>query len=267
MTDNQDFTLAPSIFCEGGQCLTIMKFFPKLKALAEQLEILPVSFRDYQHLTTYHYVKYDIRPYLWIYGAYGIGQHRYRYPRPVAAIVFKPPMPSLKGRNQALKSMYPADKSVSVFMKWLNSNIAYAARFICDPRYEGQGITSWLAEQSFRLVPRPIIETLTTVNDNLHFLERVGLKQVFNIAPEYHTRLTSCFRKCHFSDQLLDYPFLAQRRIYQLTDSLRYELDLEMSRFCGHYKGRGAMLPGPERTAWILSKLRYPQAYHYLVKS
>lgn len=237
-----------------------------LATLRSHLYIRPTTYHHYLRLADYHYIKYDIRPYKFIFGAYGKGPYRYRYPRPIAVVVYAPPLPNLAGRNVALRDIIDIPSNPSERMKVLNKYFIYISRLICDPRFTGQGISSWLCSETFDMVDYPIIESLAPICDGQALCRRIGFSQEYNREPVHLSRVRSFLVRFGISPAIWDWPWMVQRRIDSLPDPDSIVLEKELLRFVHHYSGHYYDVPGLHRTTFILSKLFYPSVYHYHVK-
>lgn len=234
--------------------------------LRSHLYIRPCPYRHYQRLADYHYIKFDIRPYTYIFGVYGKGPYRYRYPRPIAAVVYAPPMPNLAGRNFAMKGIIDIPKRPAERMPILNEYFTYISRLICDPRFTGLGIPSWLCSESFDMQPRPIIESLAPICDGQRLCKRIGFRQEYVRLPVHVARVRRFLIDAGCSRSIWDWPWMVQKRIDSLDESIRSILEKEFTRFVHHYSNHYYDKPGLKLTSWILSKLDYPSTYHYHVK-
>ncbi len=234
--------------------------------LGSHLYVRQCPYRHYLRIAAYHYIKFDIRPYKYIFGVYGKGPYRYRYPRPISVVVYAPPMPNLAGRNFAMKGIIDIPSKPSERMPVLNKYFIYISRLICDPRFTGLGISSWLCSESFDMQDRPIIESLAPIEDGQALCRRIGFKQEYTRVPVHVARVRRFLIRAGCAPGIWDWPWMVQKRIDSLPESESLELAKELTRFVHHYSGHYYDKPGLKLTTWILSKLQYPCTYHYHVK-
>lgn len=226
------------------------------------LEIKKASYYHYLRLAHYHYVKSSICPYHSIYGVYGRNRYHEQYPRPVAVVVYAPPMPNLRGRNTALDGILDIPSKPKDRMPVINRNIIYASRLICDPRFGRQGIASWLLRSTIHLPGKPIVESLSPIDDEASLLTRIGFRSIIIPTPVHYTRVISCLLACGITEELLKFPGLVHRRIESMSGPQRVKLDYELQRFIHHFSHHEFQVHNLKRTEYIVSKLMYPSWYH-----
>lgn len=234
--------------------------------ISKCLEIKICSYQHYLRIAHYHYVKGDIRPHLKIYAVYGKGSRYEQYPRPVAAVVYAPPMPNIRGRNIALRGILDIPSNPRERMQVINKHIVYASRLICDPRFGRKGIASWLLQNTVHLTGKPIVESLSPVDDEAALLSRIGFKQIIIPTPHRYSRMNHFLRKAGISDELCKFPELVHKRISQIDGPEKEVLVFELQRFVNQFSYHQFDVHSLKRTTYILTKLVYPSWYHVWIE-
>lgn len=234
--------------------------------IRDRLYIKRTSFSHYQRLASYHYVKQSIHPFKYIFGIYPRLPWLKQYPHPVAITVYAPPLPNLRPRRRALEGILDIPRDRRQSLAYINKHIIYASRIIVDPRFKHLGLATWLAQVTYELVPYPIIEVLTPIDDTNAWLTKLGFKTFLMPAPDYYARVIRAFCRVGITSAFFDCPEFVNRRIDKLARAARRMILYELQRFTNHFKCHHLQPHSLRRTAYILDKLHYPHAYHVLIK-
>lgn len=225
------------------------------------LQILPATLNDYHKLAEYHYRSGPIKPTTQIYKINAIDKCHNSFPDPIAVIVYRQPIPDIRPRYTATKRYFKQKTNLSERLKLVNEKIQYIARLIVDPRFRRIGLATWLLKDSLERQTVPIVETLTPIDFTNKIFQKAGFKLYRTPAPPWYHRFTDALYTLGLQDWDNLKPITLQNRINHLKDPEAKWFDNEICRFVYHYRHRKDMLPGIDRTAFILTKIPYPEAY------
>ena len=231
------------------------------------LQVVPGKPRDFEILKSYHYQKDKIIPYSSIYKVTARYPYTKDFPDPIAVIVYKMPLPRLKGRTIATGSFFNEPKDLKTRLKLINKHIRYISRIVTDPRFRNLGIATKLIKESVELQTVDLIETLTPYPKKGHVFLKAGFQMLGTGSPYSHGRLKSAFRFVGITEQLLECPKCVHARLSSLKGKDAIYLEEEIRRFLTPYHHREVQQPGLERTLYIVRKLVYPNAYFVYFKN
>ncbi|GAH28554.1 unnamed protein product, partial [marine sediment metagenome] len=107
----------------------------------------------------------------------------------------------------------------------------------------------------------PIVESLTPLPVRKEWLESLGFQLFYNRTPDTIRKLKNAFRKAGLSGSCLTIAEVAQKRIDCLVKDERIKLDRSLHDFLSKYRGHEHSENDVKRTAYILSKIPYPNGY------
>ncbi len=230
-------------------------------SLSNKLEIVPGDLDDYRQLACYHYrggspisVKavFTMRP------AAPIGSfHR----KPVGVIVYTMPVPRVELRNVATGNIFK-DLDRQTQLALINRNIRCIARVVIEPRFRGIGLATRLVRETMPRMDVPVVEAVGVMPLVNPFLEHAGMKA---FAPRLRLEQVALIEALSVigieENELID-PESVQRKLDALPEPAADFTEIRVQRFLKSHGKRRTMLPGIERTRYILSKLTERPAYH-----
>lgn len=225
------------------------------------LEILPAALADFKILEKYHYQTDPVNPATQIYKIRGINSTQDTFPDPMAVIVYRQPLPSLRARTMATKGYFSQAPTIAGRLRIVNQKIIYIARLIVDPRFRKLGLATWLLDDTLQRQAHPLVETLTPIDFTNKIFQRAGFKLYQMPAPPWYQRFEDILLSLGINEQNLKIPFLVQNRIDRLKSDQYDHVDNEIRQFLHHFRHRRNMPAGIKRTKYFLSKMPFPQAY------
>jgi len=232
-----------------------------LHNITNELKIIEGKISDYNRLAEYHPVKERIPPFKNIYAIRPTTSHKKSHPSVIGVIVYAMPLPLLKARNIATKNFFTKPKSKAERMHLINKYIKYIPRLIIDPRYRKLGLATWLLKTTLQRQTIPIVETLATYEDQNSPATQCGFERFFNFIPPRYSRLQATLKTHGIHEGIYDFPQIVNKRIELLSHKDTEHIEHEIRVFIKYFKGHKFMIPGIERTKFLLSKLKYPRYY------
>lgn len=240
--------------------------------LKNQLIIARGTLKDYLVLDDYHYLNTPLPPHKYIYTVRprpanprttvtGFNGPAHGHASLVAVIVYSTPLRDLKARTTATASYFKQPTTLKERLELINKNILYVSRLVVDPRYRRLGIADWLWRETLKLQTVPVVESLTMLPVRKDWLESLGFSLYYSPTPQSIRRLKKAFKKAHLTGSCLKIPQVAQKRIDALLTDEKIKLERSLHDFLHQYRSHEHMPDSIERTAYILSKLPYPNAY------
>lgn len=225
------------------------------------LEVLPATLAEYKTLAPYHYRTEPINPTTQIYKISGKQPHTNSFPNPIAIIVYRMPIISIRARYHTIKKYLPKGCTPQERLKFVNKNIQYLARLIVDPRFRKIGLATWLVADTLERQSVPIIETLTPIDFTNKIFQKAGFKLYHTPAPTWYRRFYNALRTIGLKDQTLTNPMAVQFRLDRLRPLYAFYINDEIKRFMKQFSKYQDMAPGINRTKFFLSKIPFPNAY------
>jgi hypothetical protein len=230
-------------------------------SLCDKLEIVCGDMADYRQLAPYHYR--DGRP----TGIKAIFALRPRKPlsslgrKAAGVIVYTMPVPNVELRSTATNNLFRGfDRQTQLAI--INRNVRCISRVIIEPRLRGIGLATRLVRDTMPRMQVPIIEAIGVMPLVNPFFERAGMKVLMPSVRLEHVELVEALSLAGIEDaELLD-PDAAQRRLDALSPSGLQFVEIRIQQFLKSHGRRRTMLPGIDRTRFILSKLTEQPAYH-----
>lgn len=240
----------------GGRC-----------SLHEKLEVVRGEPADYRPFAAYHYrdekptaVKavFLLRPKRSL-GSFGR--------QPAGAIVYCMPNPRVELRNVATKGLF-ANLDRQTELALINRNIRCIARLVIEPRFRGIGLATRLVQETMEQMQTPIIEALGVMCTVNPFLERAGMQGFAPRVPVEHVQLIEALSVVGIDVGANDHsPLLIDpKSLHEQIDALRWPevdfLEQRIQLFLKSHGTRRTMLPGLERTRYILTRLTHRPMYY-----
>lgn len=230
-------------------------------SLHSKLEIVEGDMADYRALAAYHYREekpvavqavFTLRPKT-SRGMLGS--------TPAGVVVYCAPNPRVELRTVATNGAF-AELDKQTQLALINRNIRCIARLIIEPRFRGVGLATRLVRETMPRMEVPIIEALGVMPQVNPFLERAGMQVFAPRTPLAHVQLVEAFSAVGVeADQLID-PEAVQEKIDALGWPAIDFLETRIAQFMKSHGTRRAMLPGLERTRYILNKLTQRPTYY-----
>jgi hypothetical protein len=227
----------------------------------QELELVAGDLSDYRLLAPYHYrdnrpgaVKavYTMRPKPSL-GTLGR--------RPAGVIVYTMPNPRIELRTLATNGAFSGlDRQTE--LELLNRHVRCIARVIVEPRFRGIGLAVRLVRETMPLLAVPIIEALGVMPRVNPFLERAGLMPYAPRVPVAHVELLEALGAVGIAEDDLIDPQAVQAKLGRLARPAGEFIETRIQRFLKSHGSRRTMLPGIERTRYILGKLTHRPAYY-----
>ena len=231
-------------------------------SVCENLQIVPGCLDDYKLLARYHYrgshpgptaAIFALKAKTMISGVLG--------PKTVGVIVYSTAGPGLDLRNIATGN-FLASLDRSTQLSLINTNIRRISRLIIEPRFRGIGLASRLVRETMPLVNVPIIEALAVMGWINPFLERVGMKAYKAKTAASSVQFIEALSLVGIEQAELIDPLRIQHKLDRLGDSESQFIEHQIRHFLKSHGRRRDMLPGIERTRYILTKLTARPVYY-----
>ena len=231
-------------------------------SVCENLQIVPGCLDDYKLLARYHYrgshpgptaAIFALKAKTMISGVLG--------PKTVGVIVYSTAGPGLDLRNIATGN-FLASLDRSTQLSLINTNIRRISRLIIEPRFRGIGLASRLVRETMPLVNVPIIEALAVMGWINPFLERAGMKAYKAKTAASSVQFIEALSLVGIEQAELIDPLRIQHKLDRLGDSESQFIEHQIRHFLKSHGRRRDMLPGIERTRYILTKLTARPVYY-----
>jgi GNAT superfamily N-acetyltransferase len=229
--------------------------------LQNKISLYRGNFADYKTLARYHYQPTLTFPPTMVYKIAGVGDSFSTLPNPIAVIVFTQPFPDIESRAAMTANYYHAAGSLSENLQSVNRDILYLARLIVDPRFQKQGIASYLLHETLEQLNIPIVETLTPIDFTNKMYQREGFLIHYQKPSARHIRLMNAFESIGLKVTETTTPLLIEGRLNNLDTVSRETIEREIDVFLKQYRNADRFQPGIERTKFILTKVPPPAAY------
>lgn len=230
-------------------------------SVTRRLRMGPADLSAYERLARRHYRADRVCAAVGVWAVWDDHPLRFDSEAPVAVIVYAMPVANLALRRAALGPVLDG-LSRSLRLQWLNAHVRTIRRVVVDPRYRGLGLASRLVRETRTQLGVPIIEALATMGHVHPFFERAGMR-AFCAPPTRHVaQMAAALEAVGVGSRWWVDPAAVHRRIGRLDMRERAFLDEQMKRFCAAYGMRRHMSAGPERTAYVLSRLSERPVYY-----
>lgn len=226
-----------------------------------KLEIVHGTYEQYLSLAHYHYIDPNLWPAMQIYIIRYKNKHTDIFNGPLGVVVYKKPIADIRPRRYATKGYFKLIKDKSKSLETVNKKILYLARIIIDPRYQRQGLASWLLSETLKLQTVPIIETLTPIDFTYKLFVKNGFVRYLCPAPSCYVRFTKYLNTIGISEHNLTNPMLVHNRFINMNEKTKTLFEKEIKMFLSHFKNPPTNIQDINRTKYALSKLPYPSSY------
>jgi len=230
--------------------------------ITNHLEIVKGDFSDYKKLKEYHYIKDDPVCTRGIFKARCADLFAKAIPDPLGVIVYAVPIGEWKARNLAVDNYFSRYKSKSDRQSAINRNISYVARIIVDPRFHKLGIASRLLKETMPLFNCHWLETMTPVDKYMSLFTRNGFKLFFQPTPPIYQEMQQALLRAKVTKQYWTEPEVTDTVTRALNKYESNLFDSACKKFLRNFHHHEGEKKGIERIRYILSKIRYPNAYY-----
>ena len=224
--------------------------------VCENLHIVPGCLDDYRRLARYHYLGGRTGPASAIFVLSGAGGKT-----PFGVIVYSNAPAVLELRNIATGHVF-AGLDRSTQLELINTNIRRVNRLVIEPRFRGLGLASRLVRETMPLVNVPIVEALAVMGWINPFFERAGMKAYKAKPSAAGVQFVEALSIIGIEQAELIDPELVQHKFEKLGDSQARFIEHQIRHFIKSHGRRRDMLPGLERTRYILTKLTARAVYY-----
>jgi hypothetical protein len=225
-------------------------------SVCENLQITPGCLDDYRRLARYHYCGSHTGPVSAVYVLRRSGCET-----PIGVIVYSNAPAVLELRNIATNHIFAGiDRSTQ--LELINANIRRISRVIIEPRFRGLGLASRLVRRTMPMVNVPIVEAVAVMGWVNPFFEKAGMtayKAQPSMASVQFIEALSIIGIERA--ELLD-PERVQQKLDRLSDCEKEFIEHQIRQFLKNHGRRRDMLPGLERTRYILTKLTARPVYY-----
>ena len=227
----------------------------------KKLEIVPGDLGDHRQLAAYHYRDGRLAAVKRVFSLRANGSPGTAETRPAGVIVYAMPNPRVELRNVATGDIFSGlDRQTELSL--INHNVRLISRVIIEPRFRGIGLASRLVRETMPMMEVPIVEALGVMPLVNPFLERAGMKAFEPRVAAHHVELTEAFGAVGIEEQDLIDPEAVQATLDALDGPAEDFVEVRIQRFLKSHGNRRTMLPGLDRTRYILGKLTHRPAYY-----
>lgn len=231
-------------------------------SISNNLQIVPGGLGDYKQLSHFHYRDSRPGPVASIFTLKSDGTLRDVQPEiPIGVIVYSMASPVLEMRNVATDHFFAGlDRGTQLAL--VNQNVRRISRVIIEPRFRGLGLASRLVRETMPQVNIPIVEAVAVMGWVNPFLERAGMTAYPAKQPLRTVQLIEAFSLLGVeAEQLID-PQKVQQKLDRLTPTETEFIERAIKRFLKSHGRRRDMVPGLERTRYILTRLTARPTYY-----
>ncbi|MCK4292646.1 MAG: hypothetical protein KAY65_05575 [Planctomycetes bacterium] len=231
-------------------------------SLSRGLQIVAGGIDDYKKLACYHYRDSSLGPFAAIFALKATDRLAGRLGgEPVGVIVYRMPGPALELRTVATGGFFTGfDRGTALPL--INKNIRCIARVIIEPRFRGLGLASRLVRETMPTMNCPIVEALAVMGLVNPFFEKAGMTAYVAKTPARCVRMVEAFSTVAIEQRELIDPQCVRQKLARLDKAQAGFIEREIKAFLQSYGRRRDMLPGLERTRYVLSKLTFRPVYY-----
>jgi len=179
----------------------------------------------------------------------------------VGVIVYTMAGPVLEMRNVATDNFF-ADLDRDTQLALVNKNIRRISRVIIEPRFRGLGLASHLVHETMPRMNVPIIEAVAIMGWVNPFFEKAGMTAFASEQPARTVQLIEAFSFLGIEAEQLIEPDKVQQKLDRLSLTETEFIERAVHRFLKSHGRRRDMLPGLERTRYILTQLTARPVYY-----
>lgn len=180
---------------------------------------------------------------------------------PIGVIVYSMASPVLEMRNVATDRFF-ADLDRGTQLALVNKNVRRISRLIIEPRFRGLGLASHLVRETMPQLNVPIIEAIAIMGWVNPFLEKAGMTAYPSEQPVRTVQLIEAFSFLGIEAEQLIEPDEVQQILDRLSQTETDFIERAIKRFLKSHGRRRNMLPGLERTRYILTRLTARPTYY-----
>lgn len=231
-------------------------------SISKNLQIVPGGLEDYNQLSHFHYRDSRPGPVASIFTLKSDGTLRDVQPETlIGVIVYSMASPVLEMRNVATDHFFAGlDRGTQLAL--VNQNVRRISRVIIESRFRGLGLASRLVRETMPQVNIPIVEAVAVMGWVNPFLERAGMTAYPAKQPLRTVQLIEAFSLLGVeAEQLID-PQKVQQKLGRLTPTETEFIERAIKRFLKSHGRRRDMVPGLERTRYILTRLTARPTYY-----
>ena len=231
-------------------------------SICKHLRIVRGCLDDYKQFARFHYR--DGRPgpvaSIFVLKSDGI-LGDVRSETPVGVIVYTMASPVLEMRNVVTDNFFAGlDRGTQLAL--VNKNVRRISRVIIEPRFRGLGLASHLVRETMPQMNVPIVEAVAIMGWVNPFLEKAGMTAYPSEQPVRTVQLIEAFSLLGIeADQLIE-PQKVQQKLDHLSLAETEFIERAIKRFLKSHGRRRNMLPGLERTRYILTRLTARPIYY-----
>lgn len=231
-------------------------------SIGKNLQIIPGSLNDYKQFAHLHYRDGRPGPVASIYVLKSNGTLYDLSPKtPVGVIVYSMPSPVLEMRSVMTDHFFAGlDRSTQLAL--VNKNVRRISRVIIEPRFRGLGLASHLVRETMPWLNVPIIEAVAVMGLVNPFLEKAGMMACSSGQPARTAQLIEALSFLGIEVEQLIEPQKVQRKLDRLSLIETEFIEQAIKRFLKSHGRRRNMLPGLERTRYILTRLTARPTYY-----
>lgn len=231
-------------------------------SISKNLQIVPGSLADYKQLAHFHYRDGRPGPVASIFVLKSNGSLCDLQPKaPVGVIVYSMPSPVLEMRSVMTDHFFASlDRGTQLAL--VNKNVRRISRVIIEPRFRGLGLASRLVRETMPRMNVPIIEAVALMGLVNPFLEKAGMTPCPATQPARTVQLIEAFSLLGIEAEQLIEPQKVQQKLDCLSLVETEFIERAIKRFLKSHGRRRNMLPGLERTRYILSRLTTRPIYY-----
>ena len=231
-------------------------------SICKNLKIVPGCLDDYKQLAHFHYRDSRPGPVASVFALKSDGALDDVQPETtVGVIVYSMASPVLEMRNVATGHFFAGlDRDTQLAL--VNRNVRRISRVIIEPRFRGLGLASRLVRETMPQVNVPIIEAVAVMGLVNPFLEKAGMTAYPAKQPVRTVQLIEAFSLLGIEAEQLIEPQKVQHKLDGLSLTETEFIERAIKRFLKSHGRRRDMLPGLERTRYILTRLTARPIYY-----
>jgi len=234
--------------------------------VVRDVQVQRVGIEAYRRLARWHYRGCEPRAPVSVFALVDTHPARFGIESVVGAIVYTMPVANLPIRDVVLHGRL-CGLTRPQRLAWLNANVRTISRVVIDPRWRGLGLAARLVRETMPHVNTPVVESLAVMGPISGFFERAGMRSYPTPRPAHAVRLIEALTVVGVDEQAFVDPAQVDAHLAGLDRPARAFIEREMRLFLGAYGTRRHMPAGPQRTAFILSRLGGRAAYYIKIEA
>ena len=162
-------------------------------SVAQYLEVVSGTARDYEQLGRFHYRGGLSGPCAGIYALKEFHPVRRRFGDCVGVIVYTMGAPALELRNAATGGRFSGFGDRRLGLEMVNKHIRCISRVIIEPRYRGLGLASRLVRETMPKMNVGIVEAMAVMGGVNPFFEKAGMRRYEGGQPLRCVKMAEAF--------------------------------------------------------------------------